>query len=299
MLSPVSRRQFLGAAAAVSTATLLNVQRRAFAASDSKLRVGLQMYSLRAYPVDVALKHAHDLGFDVIEMYPGQFSPFAPNEAGKKGGGKKAVDANVKEASDESIAEMTKKFAALSLKCLGHGVNQFTANHDKNRIIFDFAKKAGIRNLTADPSPDSFESLDKLVKEFDIRIAIHNHGPSHRYNKVTDVLEAVKGHDPRIGACAALGHYIRSGEAPVEVIRSLKGRLYGVHLKDFAEKQEKTKGVILGKGQLDVPGVMRARKQVDFPADGSLSLEYEENKDDPLADIRECLSIAQAAAQTA
>jgi sugar phosphate isomerase/epimerase len=299
MLSPVSRRQFLGAAAAVSTATLLNVPRRTLAAADSTLKIGLQMYSLRAYPVDVALKHAHDLGFEVIEMYPVQFSPFAPKEPAKKGAGKKAADAKQTEASDESIAEMLKKFAALNLKCLGHGVNRFTADHDANKLIFQFAKKAGIRNLTADPSPDSFDSLDKLVAEYDVRIAIHNHGPSHRYNKVTDVLEAIKGHDPRIGACADLGHYIRSGEDPVEVIRSLKGRLYGVHLKDFAEKQEKTKGVILGKGHLDVPGVMRALKQVDFPADGSLSLEYEENKDDPLADIRECLSIAQAAVQTA
>jgi len=161
--------------------------------------------------------------------------------------------------------------------------------------VFEFAKAAGIRILSADPAPEAFASLDELVREFDIRIAIHNHGPRHRYNKVIDVLQAIEKHDERIGACADLGHFIRSGEKPVEVIRALKGRLYGIHLKDFQDMQEKTKGVILGKGHLDVPAVFAALDQVGFPADGALSLEYEENPKDPLADIRECLAVAKAA----
>jgi sugar phosphate isomerase/epimerase len=83
----------------------------------------------------------------------------------------------------------------------------------------------------------------------------------------------------------------------VQVIRSLGDRLYGIHLKDFAEQKDKTKGVILGKGHLDVVGVFRALKAVNFPIDGALSLEYEENPKDPIADIRECLAIAQDAAR--
>ena len=110
-----------------------------------------------------------------------------------------------------------------------------------------------------------------------------------------DVLKAIEGHDERIGACADLGHFIRSGEKPVEVIRLLKGRLYGIHLKDFKEMQEKTQGVILGKGHLDVPAVFAALEQVGFPADGALSLEYEENPQNPLDDIRACLEVAQNA----
>jgi sugar phosphate isomerase/epimerase len=137
--------------------------------------------------------------------------------------------------------------------------------------------------------------LDSLVKEFDIRIAIHNHGPTHRYNKALDVLKAIEKHDVRIGACADLGHYIRSGENPVDVIRLLKGRLYGVHLKDFAEMKDQTKGVILGKGHLDCLSVFEALDKTGFPADGALSLEYEENPKDPIADIRECYKVAKTA----
>ena len=79
------------------------------------------------------------------------------------------------------------------------------------------------------------------------------------------------------------------------MIRLLKGRLYGIHLKDFAEMQDKTKGVILGKGHLDIPAVMEALVAVGFPADGALSIEYEENPQDPIADLQACVAVARAA----
>ena len=109
------------------------------------------------------------------------------------------------------------------------------------------------------------------------------------------MLNAIDGYDVRIGACADLGHYIRSGQRATEVIRLLKGRLYGIHLKDFAEMKKKTQGVILGKGHLDVEGVFLALKATGFPDDGAISLEYEENPKDPINDIRQCFVIANAA----
>jgi sugar phosphate isomerase/epimerase len=240
--------------------------------------IGIQSYSLRGYPVDEAIQHAADLGFAHMEFYSAHF-PL--------------------DSTPEQIAAMQEKMASHNLKIQGHGVNGFGGDHDANRAIFEFAKQAGIKNISADPSPEAFESLDKLVAEYDIRIAIHNHGPSARYDRVVDVLKAIEGHDPRIGACADLGHYIRSGEDPVEVIRVLRGRLYGIHLKDFAEQKANTAGVILGQGHLNVEGVFRALKEVEFPIDGCLSLEYEENPSDPLDDIRQCLAIAQDAAAKA
>ena len=224
--------------------------------------------------MDEALKHTRDLGFTFVEFYPGMY-PIASDAA--------------------AIDTMKKKLADLGLTISAHGVNRFTKDAAANRKMFEFAKAAGIKTFGADPDPDSFASLDELVKEFDVRVAIHNHGPTHRYNKAIDVLHAVEKYDPRIGACADLGHYLRSGERPVEVIRLLKGRLYGIHLKDFAEMQDKTKGVILGKGHMNVPAVMGALVAADFPADGALSIEYEENPQNPLADIKACEQAARDA----
>jgi len=267
----IPRRGFLAGAAGLLTAA---AQARASHRAEPEFNVGIQLYSLRGYPVDQALRHARDLGFRFVEFYPGMY-PL--------------------NSTPDQIAAMNKQLTDLGLTISAHGVNGFGGDAAANRKVFEFAKAAGIRVLGADPAPEAFASLDELVKEFDIKIAIHNHGPKHRYNKVIDVLRAIENRDARIGACADLGHFIRSGENPVEVIRLLKGRLYGVHLKDFQDMQEKTKGVILGKGHLDVPAVFAALEHVGFPADGALSLEYEENPQDPLADIRECLDVARSA----
>ena len=243
--------------------------------------MGIQSYSLRAFGIDGkegALQKIDDLGLHWVEFF-GRHYPITPDKA--------------------KIAEMNAKLAKHDMSVSSHGVNAFGKNHEANEKIFQFAKLAGIPNISANPKPDSFESLDKLVKKYDIRIAIHNHGPDALYDKIGDGLKAVKGHDKRIGFCADLGHYIRSGEDPVEVINKLGERLYGVHLKDFAEQKKKTHGVILGKGHLDVTGVFKALKKVGFPANGALSLEYEENAANPIPDIQECLAVAAEGAQKA
>ena len=238
----------------------------------------MQSYTLRGFDVDRALKEINAMGLHSVELFEAHFSS---------------------KSSDADIEAMKSKTKALGIQMLGHGVNPFTKDHEANKRWFEFAKKAGIRNLSADPHEDAFDSLDKLCEEYQIRIAIHNHGPGARYDKITDVLTAIKGHHPLIGACADLGHYIRSGEDPVRAINLFEGRLYGIHLKDFAEQKSKTKGVILGQGHLDVVGVFKALRKVNFPADGCLALEYEENPQDPLAEVQQCLAVASEAAQKA
>jgi sugar phosphate isomerase/epimerase len=281
-MKSLNRRRFLrracSSAAVIGVASLPWIGRTMLVEAAEKrkprLQLGIQLYSLRGYGVNEALQHAKDLGFTQVEFFSGML-PI--------------------EASAEQIAAVRQRVNELGLSISAHGVNAFTKDAAANRRTFEFARAAGIRNLSADPDPDAFDNLDELVREFDTRIAIHNHGPRHRYNKVVDVLRAIEGHDERIGACADLGHYIRSGESATEIIRLLKGRLYGIHLKDFAEMKENTKGVVLGKGHLDLVGVFDALVQVGFPEDGALSLEYEENPENPLAEIRECVTAATQA----
>ena len=269
MLTHSRRALFTSAAAGVVGVPLARA-----ALLKPKFTLGIQAFSLRKYSLDDALRHTKELGFDAIEFYPKMFP--------------------VTDSSSE-IKAVLQKVRDHGLLISAHGVNKFTTDREANRKIFTFAKQARIKTLTADPIPESFDSLEELVKEFDIRIAIHNHGPGHRYNKVIDVLRAIENRDSRIGACADLGHYIRSAERPVEVIRVLKGRLYGIHLKDSAQMQKKSEGVILGKGHLDVPAVFVALAQVGFPDEGALSLEYEKNPENPLNDIRQCVDIARNA----
>ena len=178
----LGRRTFLATGAAALGAVTI---RPGFgAAAEDGPNLGIQMYSLRGFQVDEALGHVKDLGLKFVEFYSGMF-PITDDKA--------AIDA------------MKKKVADLGLTISAHGINRFTNDAAANRKIFAFAKALGIGILGADPDPDSFASLDDLVKEFDIRIAIHNHGPTHRYNKALDVLGAIEKHDARIGACAEGG----------------------------------------------------------------------------------------------
>lgn len=284
MFTSLSRRRFLAlSAAAAGGATWFDSPRilRAAGLADPNDKwggfpVGVQSFSLRSFKLPEVIRHLQGMGVHYVEFAGTHLPPTA---------------------SDEQIAEALKMCAAADVKLSAHGVNGFSKDHEKNKRIFDFAKKLGIRTITANPQPDgeTFASLDKLVAEYDMRIAIHNHGPGALYDKVAGVVEAIKGHDKRIGACVDCGHFISSGEDPVKCALTLADRVYGVHMKDHAESGKKSGNVVIGKGHLDVVGLFKALRQIKFPADGALSLEYEANADNPIDDMKACLAVAQEA----
>ena len=281
MSMKLSRRHFLLASAAAAGATFFDVPRILADTRDESLKkyggfpMGIQSYSLRGLGVN-GWEKAAELELHWVEFYSAHYQPTT---------------------DEKKVADMKARMDKLDISISAHGVHRFSKNHESNEQFFKFAKLAGFKNLSADPDPDAFDSLDKLCKQYDIRINIHSHGPGHRYDKITDVGKAIKDYDKRIGYCADLGHYIRSGEDPAKVIHEAGERLYGVHLKDFAEMKKNAKGTILGKGVMNVEEVFKALKKVKFPADGALSLEYEESAANPLPDIKECLANAAAAAQ--
>ena len=201
--------------------------------------------------------------------------------------------------SDEDLDDVNALLEKAGIRMNAYGVMGFSANHDENRKVFEFAKRIGIKNITANPKPDSFDSLDKLVEEYDIRIAIHNHGPGALYDKIDDVVKAVKDHHPHVGACIDTGHFIRSKEDPIAAIETLASRVFAVHVKDEEKQEKKSKNVIIGQGFLDLPGMFKTLKSINFPADGSISLEYESNPDNPIDDMNQCLAAAKVAIQKA
>ena len=276
-----SRRQFLAVSAATAATASLSLPLALGKDKDpfGGWPVGVQSYSLRNFNLHDAVRHLQGLGVHHVEFYSKHLSPTA--------------DA-------KTIADTKKLLADADITINAHGVNRFTKDHDANRKVFEFAKAAGIKNITADPQPDSFASLDKLVEEYDIRVCIHNHGPGHRYDKIADVAKAVKDHHPWIGACVDTGHFIRAGEDPVEAVLTLGPRVFALHMKDDKFKGDKrSHNVILGQANLDVVGIFRALQKVKFPEDGSISLEYESNPTNPIDDMKQCLVVAQKAIATA
>ena len=253
-------------------------------------KVGLQSYSLRNFTAAEAMEHTRKLGVNVWEAFP-KHVPMGTLPA--------------------HIAEQKKLLADGGIKLMSYGVVGFDGNETKAREVFDFAHGMGLVAISADPNPDkeTFDLLDKLVAEYKIAIAIHNHGPGHRYSTIEDIEKVVTDRHPLIGACVDTGHYLRSNVDPVEVIQRLGKRVFGVHLKDVrtiyddAEKAELLMSLdkgragqleregkiftILGEGELNVVGVLRLLRELGYQ--NNVSLEYEENPQNPLSDIELCL----------
>ncbi len=237
--------------------------------------MGLQSYSLRGLTVggkadlDKALAATKDLGLHYWEAYPAHI----PTDA-------------------KTAAEYKKKCAEAGVSVIGYGVMHFSKNVDANRNAFEFAKAMGIGYLSADPDPDAFDALDKLVSEYKVAIGIHPHGPGHRWDKIDKIAAAIKDHHELIGCCVDTGHLLRSREDPVRAVEVFGKRVYGVHLKDVRDAKTFTE---LGKGDLRTADLLKALAKNRY--DYCLALEYEEHPDNPIAEIRECLDAVKKAAE--
>lgn len=272
----LNRRQFLGSTAALAGTALLAPS---LLAADKDpyagFKMGIQSYSLRHFKAPEALKHTQTLGLKYWEAYPGHIPQ---NNVPKQ------------------IEEQKKLLADAGVTLMAYGVVGFDENESKARTFFDYAKAMGIKSLSADPKKDkaTFDVLDKLVAEYDVAIAIHNHGPGHRYNKIRDVEEMVKDRHPKIGACVDTGHYLRSDEKPHEAIERLGKRVFGVHFKDVKTHADGKKQFrILGEGDLDLVACLKNLKKLDYQY--CLALEYEENPTNPLSDLEVCFKAVRDA----
>ena len=151
------------------------------------------------------------------------------------------------------------------------------------REKFEYARDAGIPTIVCSPDKATMPILDKLVKEYDVKLAIHNHGPEDKsWPSPYDVWEGVQSFDPRIGLCIDVGHTARTGVDPVEAIRKCASRLHDIHIKDISDATagSKSKPVELGRGVLDLKGILQALLDVKFA--GHLGLEFEKNLNDPI-----------------
>jgi inosose dehydratase len=238
--------------------------------------MSIQTWTLRGFPLTDALDQVVALGLVRVELGSNHVSSTS-------------APADV----DAALAEL----AARGLTCVTCGLEETSADAAADRRAFDFARRLGAHAILVDPPADAFAALEPLVVEYDVRLGIHNHGPGSRYPLIADVLAALAGRDPRIGAILDTGHCLRSGEDPVDAVRRLAGRLHGVHLKDVAAPEAAAPDVILGDGALDLPGVLAALRTAGLPAGAAVSLEYEANPEAPFDDIALALSRIAALAR--
>ena len=177
-------------------------------------------------------------------------------------------------------------YAAAGIKLHAAGTIYFPKDEDADiRSKFEYCKRAGIGVIVAgDPAPETLPRIEKFVKEYDIRFAIHNHGPEDKlWHSPLDVLKAVKGMDPRMGCCIDVGHTARAGTDVVQAIREAGARLFNVHMKDLTNFQSKESQVAVGDGSMPVRKVLEALIAMKYK--GFVDLEYEIHGDDPMPGV--------------
>lgn len=273
MKDSLSRRRFLqsgmmaAAAGAVSAATPLHAQAIPEKGKPCPIKLGLASYTFRNF------SRAQLIGF-MKQL--------------------KVTDLNAKDAKDHlpmdpaGEAQALADYSAAGIKLHAAGTITFKGDGDDAdmRAKFDYVKRAGIPVMVVgDPTPAVLKNLEKYVNEYDIRIAIHNHGPEDYrfFPSPFDVLKAVKHMDERIGCCIDVGHAARAGANLVEAVAAAGPRLYDMHVKDLTSFQDKESQVPVGQGILPFREIFEALITIGYK--GFVDLEYEVHPDDPMPGV--------------
>jgi sugar phosphate isomerase/epimerase len=233
----------------------------------SPIRLGLASYTFRDFT------RAQLIGFMK------QLNVFALNA-------KDVKDHLPMDAPQESAA--LADYAAAGIQLHAAGAIYFAKDKDEDadlRSKFEYCKRAGIGVIVAgDPAPETLPRMERFVKEYNIRIAIHNHGPEDKlWHSPLDVLKVVKEMDPRIGCCIDVGHTVRAGTDVVQAIQEAGPRLFNVHMKDLTNFESKESQVAVGEGILPVRKMFEALMATRY--EGFVDLEYEIHPDDPMPGV--------------
>jgi sugar phosphate isomerase/epimerase len=267
----ISRRHFVrsSAFAAAAFASAQNVfalpQEQPSTDEASPIRLGLASYTFRNF------SRAQMIGFmkqlNVLELNAKDVKDHLP-------------------ADPQQEATALANYAASGVRLHAAGTIYFPKDEDADiRDKFEYCKRAGIAVIVAgDPALETLPRIEKFVKEYDIRIAIHNHGPEDKlWHSPLDVLKVVKGMDPRIGCCIDVGHTVRAGTDVVQAIHEAGKRLHNVHMKDLADFRAKDSQVAVGDGLLPVRKMFEALIAMKYK--GFVDLEYEIHSDDPMPGV--------------
>ena len=196
---------------------------------------------------------------------------------------------------DAEIQLLKEKLKEHGLRPVNYGSVPIPADEAGARKVFEFARKLGLPALVTE-SEGSIDIIEKLVREYDIRVGFHNHATratdvGYRLWDPKYVRDLVRNRDRRIGACADVGHWATSGIKAIDGLKILEGRIVSVHLKDRAALGAGNHDVVFGTGVSDVAGMLAELRRQKF--DGNISIEYEWNWDDSVADIAQCIGFVR------
>ena len=275
MKREVSRRHFLQGSALAVAATA--APRSIFALPPSQeagkpcpIQLGIATYTFRAFPREKMIGFLKELNISQINAK--DIKDHLPSDP---------------QQEDNAL----KDYATAGIKLHAAGAIYFRKDEDDDiRAKFEYCKRAGIGVIVAgDPTPETLPRVEKFVKQYDIRIAIHNHGPEDPvWPSPLDILKLVRNLDPRIGCCIDVGHTVRAGTDVVEAINAVGPRLFNMHIKDLSDFKSKESQVAVGRGLMPIREIFAALAKTNYK--GFVDLEYEIREDDPMPGVIESIA---------
>jgi sugar phosphate isomerase/epimerase len=241
----------------------------------SPFKIGVASYSLRQFPREKMIEMVKGLGVKYVTLKDVHLA---------------------RTDTPEQTRAARQQITDAGLAIMGGGTLTWKVNDEAAiRKDFEYAKNGGFPLMVCSPAPETLDTLEKLVKEYDIKVAIHNHGPEDPwYPAPADALAKLQGRDPRMGICMDIGHAVRASADIVQSVSLAGPRLLDLHVKDLADPKSKDSQVAVGRGVLDIPGLFRALAAARFV--GHVSLEYEINAKDPFAGMQESLAYMRGVA---
>lgn len=236
--------------------------------------LGTQAYTFREFSFFEAVDKTKELGLHYIEAYPGQ-------EIGGGIDGVMGFDMN--NETRTKIKDHLKK-QDVEWKAFGVIIPESREEWDS---LFAFAQEMGISNIVSEPDFDDLSYISDLTDEYEVNLAIHNHPQPSPYWNPDTLVSKIEGLSNRVGACADLGHYVRSGLDPVESLKKLEGRIIETHIKDISEESEDARDTVWGTGVVGLPELLKEFKDQGF--DGLFSIEYEADPEDNMDQIKESI----------
>jgi sugar phosphate isomerase/epimerase len=268
----ISRRTWLGAvpgALALAAATSKEVRAQQYHIAGANFKLGVASYSFRKFSRAQAIQMTKELGTPYLNI----------------------KDFHLKlDSTPQEIDDARKEFDDAGIILVGCGNVSFQKDDDAGiRSKFEYAKRAGFPLIVCAPTPVTLPKLGRYVEQYNIKIAVHNHGPEDQnFPTPQSVLKVVKNMDPRCGLCIDVGHTSRTGIDVVESIAEAGPRLLDMHIKDLADPRDKESQVAVGDGKLPIPGIFLQLIKMKYG--GCVNLEYEIQPDNPLPAMQKSFS---------
>ncbi len=189
------------------------------------------------------------------------------------------------DSTEQQLKTIAAKVNQAGLQLIGAGVIYMNKPEEVDQA-FTYAQHAGLKMIVAVPQYDLLPQVETWVKKTNLKVAIHNHGPGDKlYASPDDIFARIRSLDQRVGMCIDIGHVVRLNQNPLPFIERYKARLYDVHIKDVHQKNAEGDSIEIGRGVIDIPGVLSALKNIGYQ--GALSFEYEKDAKDPLPGLAE------------